>query len=98
MAKMKNIPKNLWESYAMKKHPALLQVKERIRPLAAEPPKQVAPSYASMLAVARTECKAAVSQENVLQLIMEYLYLEGHTNVVEAIQEESNIKCKYYRY
>eukprot|EP01114_Cavostelium_apophysatum_P000982 TRINITY_DN10849_c0_g1_i1.p1 TRINITY_DN10849_c0_g1~~TRINITY_DN10849_c0_g1_i1.p1 ORF type:complete len:988 (-),score=251.34 TRINITY_DN10849_c0_g1_i1:62-3025(-) len=86
MAKMKNIPKSMWEAFAMKKHPEMLELRERLRPLSK------AISYARSIASAKTEAKSAMPYQAVLQLIMEYLDNEGYSSVIETIEEESNVK------
>jgi len=92
MAKMQNIPKSLWEATCMKKHPEVLELRERIRPLSHSS------SYARSVTSARTEAKSAVSHRQVLELIMEYLEHQGFSKVVETIQEESSIPFEKSNY
>ncbi len=50
---MQHVPKTLWEATAMKKHPDLLELRERMRPLLASS----STSYARKVASAKTEAK-----------------------------------------
>jgi hypothetical protein len=45
---------------------------------------------------AKTESKQAITAKVVLQLLMEHLEREGYKSVVDAIQEESNVQCKFF--
>src|SRR5688572_478631 len=104
MAKMQNIPKTLWEAIAMKKHPEVLELRERLRPLSklksysrnivSGKKKLFNLNYFHLtICLARTEAKPTVAHQTVLQLIMEYLEHEGYSKVIQAIEEESNVKC-----
>eukprot|EP01132_Coremiostelium_polycephalum_P008012 gene8012-9857_t len=85
--RMQNIPKFLWESTLMKKHPEILEWRERTSVLTGNKP------YAKSLAMPSfTENKNAISHQFVLQLIMEYL--ERHTSyhkTIQIIQKESGV-------
>ena len=96
---MQKIPKTLWEATAMRKHPEILELRERIRPLAKTT------SYARQVASAKTEARTALSNHTVLQvcsagipyktqLVMEYLEHAGLEKVIETIEEESYVKCR----
>lgn len=88
MAKMKNIPKSMWEAFAMKKHPEILELRERLRPLSN------VISYARNVVSAKTEAKTAMPYQAILQLIMEYLDKEGYKSVIDTIEDECNVKCE----
>jgi hypothetical protein len=87
---MKNIPKSQWEAFVLKKHPNVLEVKERVRPLTSEN------SFSRNISIAKTENKHSLSYDTVLQLIMEYLDYEGYAHLIKHIEDESNVKCKFY--
>ncbi|KYR01769.1 Ras guanine nucleotide exchange factor [Tieghemostelium lacteum] len=85
--RIQNIPKNHWESTLMKKHPEILDLRERTAMLTGIKP------YAKALAQpSYTENKNAISHQFVLEMIMEYL--EQHTpyrKTIQAIQKETGI-------
>ncbi|EFA81016.1 Ras guanine nucleotide exchange factor [Heterostelium album PN500] len=85
--RIQNIPKALWESTLMKKHPEILEYRERTQLLTG------VKSYGRTLAQPSfTENKNAISHQFVLQLIMEYL--ERHTayhKSIKAIEEEARV-------
>eukprot|EP01133_Synstelium_polycarpum_P015331 gene15331-18170_t len=87
MARLQNIPKALWESTLMKKHPEILDWRERTQYLTG------VRSYGRALASPSfTENKSAVTHQIVLQLIMEYL--ERHTpfhKSIQTIERESHV-------
>jgi hypothetical protein len=64
MAKMQNIPKSLWEATAMKKHPEILELRERIRPLSklSSYAKNVASGHFVCRSLADTCCSQNGSQ------------------------------------
>ena len=62
LAKMQNVPKNLWESTVMRKHPEILELRERVRSI----PNFT--SYGRQIASGKTEAKTAVNSEAVLQV------------------------------
>jgi hypothetical protein len=90
MTKIQSIPKSMWEATVMKKHPEILELRERLRPLSK------AISYSRNINSSKTESKSSLSHQIVLQLIMEFLEYEGYGKVIESIEEESSIK--YYRH
>ncbi|KAF2068693.1 hypothetical protein CYY_009983, partial [Polysphondylium violaceum] len=87
LTRLQNIPKIMWEASLMKKHPEILDLRERTQMLSG------IKSYAKTLAMPSfTENKNSLSHQIVLQLIMEYL--ERHTDyhkAIKAIQNESGI-------
>ncbi|GAM27522.1 hypothetical protein SAMD00019534_106980 [Acytostelium subglobosum LB1] len=87
ISRMQNIPKALWESTLMKKHPEILELREKTQLLTG------IKSYGRTLAQPSfTENKQAITYQFVLQLIMEYL--ETHTQhhkTIKIIEEETGV-------
>ncbi|EGG13809.1 Ras guanine nucleotide exchange factor [Cavenderia fasciculata] len=87
VSRLQNIPKAFWESTLMKKHPEILDLRERTQLLTG------VKSYGKSLASPSfTENKTAVSHQFVLQLIMEYL--ERHRQyhkTIQVIEKESGV-------
>ena len=91
MAKMQTLPKSQWEAVAMRRHPELLELRERLVPITGDS------SYSRNLFAAKTENKQSLSHQNVLQLIMEHLDREGYNKVVESIEEETGLGCIFFQ-
>ncbi|EGC38782.1 hypothetical protein DICPUDRAFT_96796 [Dictyostelium purpureum] len=84
--RVQNIPKELWEASLMKKHPEILELREKT--LAFTGTK----SFAKTLATPSfTENKLALTHQFVLQLVMEYLERNTYHKVIAAIQKESGV-------
>ncbi|EAL60855.1 Ras guanine nucleotide exchange factor [Dictyostelium discoideum AX4] len=84
--RVQNIPKELWEASLMKKHPEILELREKT--LAFTGSK----SFAKTLATPSfSENRLALSHQFVLQLIMEYLERNTYHKVIAAIQKESGV-------
>lgn len=86
MTRMQSLPKSEWEAAAFRKHPDLLEIKERIRPLSKES------SFSRHVFSGRTEARTALSHQIVLQLIMEYLDKEALGPLIETIEKEANVQ------
>lgn len=54
MAKMQNIPQSMWEATAIRKHPEILELRERTRPLSEQD------SYMRLISSGHTEAKTAI--------------------------------------
>ncbi|KAL6047136.1 Ras guanine nucleotide exchange factor F [Balamuthia mandrillaris] len=78
-----SIPQEEWESVAMRRHPEILELRERLRPLSG------AQSFSLMRKVGKTEARTALSQRIILLMIMEHLQKEGCLRTLRAIEESS---------
>ncbi|EFA78501.1 Ras guanine nucleotide exchange factor [Heterostelium album PN500] len=81
-----NIPPNEWVARVMQKHPDILELRERIRPI------NNTKSYSRHRACAKTEASHVISDQVLLKLIMQYLYEENLSTTLNKIQEECNVK------
>lgn len=81
----KKYPRAEWEGIVLRRHPEILELRERVRPLTG------LPSFSRMARSSRTENRNALSHRVMLQLVMEHLDNEQHSKTVQAIQKESNL-------
>jgi len=86
ISKVNALPKSMWEAAAMKRHPNLLALTEKLRPISKKK------SYGLLVGASRSENKSAISSQSVLQIVMEYLKHLKMDAVVKTIQEESSEK------
>ncbi|PRP84110.1 hypothetical protein PROFUN_04101 [Planoprotostelium fungivorum] len=86
ISKVNALPKNMWEGAAMKRHPQLLAVTERMRCLNRKK------SFGTFAVASRTENKEVLSSREILQVVMEYLKSVKMESVVKMIQEESSVR------
>ncbi len=78
-----------WTSEAIKRHPELLQIMERVRPI------HRAASFGRTYTVAKPPPKEEflVGRDNLVQLIMQHLHYEGLKGSRRLLEEETSIKC-----
>lgn len=86
ITRMQSLPKSEWEATAFRKHPDVLEFKERLRPLSKDL------TFGRHLFFGRTEARTALSYQTILQLITEYLDKEGLSEMLETIEKEANIQ------
>jgi hypothetical protein len=80
-----DLPPNMWKSLAMKRHPDVLEVIERVRPLSR------GPTFARLCSVGRTEVRENLSREFVLQLIMQHLISSGFRSTCKVSSSKISI-------
>jgi len=74
-----------WLARVMRKHPEVLEFKERLRPLGKSP------SYGRVFNSGKTEVKEVLSHQMLTQLILQFLDEEGLKETKRALEEESKI-------
>eukprot|EP00300_Choanocystis_sp_HF-7_P039875 c6222_g1_i1.p1 GENE.c6222_g1_i1~~c6222_g1_i1.p1 ORF type:complete len:815 (+),score=182.58 c6222_g1_i1:28-2445(+) len=84
-----DLPKKCWEALAMKRHPEVLELRERLVPISR------GVSYARLTEVGRTEVKETLSADKVLQLVMQHLSCMGYTSSRQALSTESGLAYQY---
>eukprot|EP00003_Mantamonas_plastica_P006180 TRINITY_DN1500_c2_g1_i2.p1 TRINITY_DN1500_c2_g1~~TRINITY_DN1500_c2_g1_i2.p1 ORF type:complete len:341 (-),score=105.89 TRINITY_DN1500_c2_g1_i2:76-1098(-) len=81
----KNLDRSKWLATAMRKHPEILELHERLRPFSGKE------SFGRQVNAGKTEVKEVLSRDIVIQLLMSYLEKEGLQNTVAAIEEEAKV-------
>eukprot|EP01112_Ceratiomyxa_fruticulosa_P011145 TRINITY_DN3001_c0_g1_i1.p1 TRINITY_DN3001_c0_g1~~TRINITY_DN3001_c0_g1_i1.p1 ORF type:complete len:583 (-),score=79.47 TRINITY_DN3001_c0_g1_i1:85-1833(-) len=81
-----SVPRSEWLSRVLRKHPDILQLRERTRPLTK------AVTFGRTRGHGRTEVKETLSEEPIAKLIMQYLAEEGLESAVKAFEKETEIK------
>lgn len=81
------LPRPVWESVLLKKHPEILQYRELTRALTG------VRTYARSKTAAATEDPSHLNHQLVLNLVVEYLHSVGLTRTATSIVEESNVPC-----
>lgn len=85
--------KEYWESNAMKKHPEVLELKEKLRCLSK------APSFGKNINASRTEVASSVGSNQVLQLIFDWISQDpSYKKVLNTLEEETQQKCKIFHF
>ncbi|KAJ5074064.1 ras guanine nucleotide exchange factor i-related [Anaeramoeba ignava] len=82
-----SIPKHQWLALAMKKHPDALELRERTHPLTK------VQSFSKLFLSDKTEAKYHLSNELMVELLLQHLQFLGLKKSMQTLQEESNIKC-----
>ncbi|KAJ6229147.1 guanine nucleotide exchange factor [Anaeramoeba flamelloides] len=75
-----------WIAYVFKKNPTILELRERIIPLTQQK------SYSNLLSISKTEVRNNLSQEYMLQLIMQHFESLGHNESLNAIENISSTR------
>eukprot|EP01091_Cochliopodium_minus_P018385 TRINITY_DN7445_c0_g1_i1.p1 TRINITY_DN7445_c0_g1~~TRINITY_DN7445_c0_g1_i1.p1 ORF type:complete len:641 (-),score=188.36 TRINITY_DN7445_c0_g1_i1:8-1930(-) len=83
--KLKNLPKEEWEAIAMKKHPNILALKERIRSI------NKYTTYGRNKNCAKTENVRILSPKAILQLIANHLYMIDKRETISVLEEEAGL-------
>eukprot|EP00004_Rigifila_ramosa_P013693 TRINITY_DN3055_c0_g1_i25.p1 TRINITY_DN3055_c0_g1~~TRINITY_DN3055_c0_g1_i25.p1 ORF type:complete len:515 (+),score=168.11 TRINITY_DN3055_c0_g1_i25:82-1545(+) len=83
---LRNLAKSEWLSFALEKHPEVVEMRERLRPLSS------APSYGRQIIHGRTEVKETLSHKWILQAVMEYLESESLANSRKLIEQDARVK------
>ncbi|KAJ3427944.1 guanine nucleotide exchange factor [Anaeramoeba flamelloides] len=86
LEKESEIKQEDWIAYVFKKNPSILELRERIVPLTQEK------SYSNLLSISKTEVRNNLSQEYMLQLIMQHFESLGHNESLNAIENISSIR------
>eukprot|EP00002_Diphylleia_rotans_P008724 TRINITY_DN1872_c0_g1_i1.p1 TRINITY_DN1872_c0_g1~~TRINITY_DN1872_c0_g1_i1.p1 ORF type:complete len:728 (-),score=130.63 TRINITY_DN1872_c0_g1_i1:227-2410(-) len=81
-----NIDRSNWTAMAMRRHPEVLEMYERLRPL------HRATSFGRLYNAGTTEVKETLSRNTVYQLIMQHLQFEGMRMSRAQIEDETKIK------
>lgn len=88
-SELADMPQRYWEALAMKRHPDVLEFRERLLPLSG------GVSYARLREVGRTEVKETLSSDRVLQLVMQHLTCAGYTGSRQALSTESGLPYEH---
>ncbi|KAK5577928.1 hypothetical protein RB653_002876 [Dictyostelium firmibasis] len=81
-----NFPASEWLSKAMHKHPDILELRERTRPITQ------CKSYSRNKRSSKTEASHSINDTMLLKLIMQYFHEENLTTSLKKIQEETKIQ------
>eukprot|EP00033_Pygsuia_biforma_P003661 GCRY01004009.1.p1 GENE.GCRY01004009.1~~GCRY01004009.1.p1 ORF type:complete len:655 (+),score=159.76 GCRY01004009.1:165-2129(+) len=77
------MPKSKWLAYALRCHPDVLEMRERMVPILKEP------SFSALPHPAHTENRHSLPYRQTLQLIMGYLHKANLTKTVQTLEEET---------
>jgi hypothetical protein len=83
--KLKNLPKEEWEALAMKKHPNILALRERVRCINNNT------TFGKIKTSGRTENKRILSPTAILQLIANHLYMIDKRESISILEEETGM-------
>ncbi|KAJ3445578.1 ras guanine nucleotide exchange factor i-related [Anaeramoeba flamelloides] len=81
----KEIPKSEWFSRVLKKHPSVLETRERVTPLT----NQI--SFGKLISRSKTEVQQHISNQVLLNLIMQHLETLNLGDTIKTIEKESGI-------
>jgi hypothetical protein len=79
------VPRSQWLPRVMRKHPEVLEFRERFRPLGK------ISSFGRSLNCGKTEVKETLSHQTILQLIMQFLEEEGMEETKQILQVEAKL-------
>ena len=83
--KLSNLPKEEWEALAMKKHPSILALRERVRSINNNT------TYGKIKTTGRTENERILSPKAILQLIANHLYMIDKRESISVLEEEAGM-------
>ncbi|KAJ3436717.1 ras guanine nucleotide exchange factor i-related [Anaeramoeba flamelloides] len=84
----KEIPKSEWFSRVLQKHPSVLETRERVTPLT----NQI--SFGKLISRSKTEVQQHISNQVLLNLIMQHLETLNLGDTIKTIEKESGISYK----
>jgi hypothetical protein len=85
------IPRSEWLPRLMRKHPEVLELRERFRPLHREE------SFGRSINASKTEVKETFSLPATLQLIYQFLKEHHLDKTLKQLQKESHMQCTYLK-
>ena len=80
------VDKSQWTALALKRHPEIIELMERIRPLSR------ATSFAAMHHAGKTEVRETLTTEHVTRLILQHLENVGYTHAKHVLEHESGMQ------
>ncbi|KAJ3443842.1 ras guanine nucleotide exchange factor i-related [Anaeramoeba flamelloides] len=81
----KELEKTEWLTHIMKKHPGVLELREKLTPVTKKP------SFGTLLRKSQTESRDSFSKEILIQLMMQHLELMGYNETLNSLEDESKL-------